>query len=186
MFRREVPVSSGSGRQHARGFALLEVVIASGVIAVIAAGSSVLVSMAIHASRQSRARTMATALAAAKLEQLRSLSWTHVTTTGPAISMSVLRCHDRLEQRPRYRRRQRAPGVAAGHADLEHRRLCGLSGRGGSLGGPRRISCQRRLFTYAAGPCGRLPAIRTTCLSSRSWSAHEGRAECSSPTRFAW
>ena len=82
-------MSSGFGRQHARGFALLEVVIASGVIAVIAAGSSVLVSMAIHASRQSRARTIATALATAKLEQLRSLSWTHVTTTGPAISMSV-------------------------------------------------------------------------------------------------
>jgi prepilin-type N-terminal cleavage/methylation domain-containing protein len=85
---REVLVPSVSGRQYARGFALLEVVIASGVIAVIAAGSSVVVSMAIHASRQSRARTIATALASAKLEQLRSLSWTHVTTTGPAISMS--------------------------------------------------------------------------------------------------
>jgi prepilin-type N-terminal cleavage/methylation domain-containing protein len=73
----------------ARGFALLEVLIASAVIATIAAGSSVLLSMAIHASRQSRVQTIATMLAAEKLEQLRSLTWTHVTTGGPAISMPV-------------------------------------------------------------------------------------------------
>jgi len=82
-------MSAVSARLNARGFALLEVLIASGVIATIAAGSSLLLSMAIRASRQSRVQTVATVLAAEKLEQLRSLTWTHVTTVAPAISMSV-------------------------------------------------------------------------------------------------
>jgi len=43
----------------------------------------------LHAVRQSRVRTLATMLAAEKMEQLRSLTWTHVTTSGPAISMST-------------------------------------------------------------------------------------------------
>jgi len=73
---------------NAWGFALLEVLIASGLIATIAAGASVMISMAWHSTRQSRARTIATMVAAEKIEQLRSLAWTHVTTTGPAISMS--------------------------------------------------------------------------------------------------
>jgi len=81
-------MSSGS-RTRARGFALLEVLIASALIATIAAGSTVLISMVLHAVRQSRVRTLATMLAAEKMEQLRSLTWTHVTTSGPAISMST-------------------------------------------------------------------------------------------------
>ena len=79
-------MSSGS---RSRGFALLEVLIASAVIATVAAGSTLLMSMALHATRQSRVRTLATMLAAEKMEQLRSLTWSHVTTSGPAISMST-------------------------------------------------------------------------------------------------
>lgn len=81
-------MSSGSKPVNGSGFALLEVLIASGLIATIAAGASILVSMAWHASRQSRTRTIATMVAAEKIEQLRSLAWTHVSTTGPAISLS--------------------------------------------------------------------------------------------------
>jgi len=73
---------------NTRGFALLEVLIASALIAAIAAGATVLVSMAVRASRQSRVRTIAALLASEKMEQLRSLTWTHVTTPAPAISMS--------------------------------------------------------------------------------------------------
>lgn len=81
-------MSSGLKPASASGYALLEVLVAAGVIATIAAGASILASMAWHASRQSRVRTIATMVAAQKIEQLRSLAWTHVTTTGPAISMS--------------------------------------------------------------------------------------------------
>ena len=81
-------MSSGTKPASASGYALLEALIAAGLIATIAAGASVLASMAWHASRQSRVRTIATMVAAEKMEQLRSLAWTHVTTTGPAISMS--------------------------------------------------------------------------------------------------
>jgi type II secretory pathway pseudopilin PulG len=79
---------SVSKRVNAGGFALLEVVIAAGLIATVAAGASILAAMAWHASRQSHVRTMATMVASEKMEQLRSLAWTHVTTAGPAISMS--------------------------------------------------------------------------------------------------
>src|SRR5215510_2257751 len=81
-------MSSDSKQVTAAGYALLEVLIASGLIATIAAGATILVSMALQASRQSHARTVATMLAEKKMEQLRSLAWTHVTTTGPAIGMS--------------------------------------------------------------------------------------------------
>jgi type II secretory pathway pseudopilin PulG len=81
-------MSSGSKPVNASGFALLEVLIAAGLIATVAAGASILAAMAWQASRQSHVRTMATIVAVEKMEQLRSLAWTHVTTTGPAISMS--------------------------------------------------------------------------------------------------
>ncbi len=70
------------------GFALLEVVTASAIVATIAAGACVVLSMALQVTRQARVRTMATMVAAQKMEQLRSLAWTHITTGGPAISMS--------------------------------------------------------------------------------------------------
>lgn len=81
-------MSSVCTNTNVRGFALLEVLIASALIATIAAGATLLVSMALRASRQSRVRTIAALLASEKMEQLRSLTWTHVTTPAPAISMS--------------------------------------------------------------------------------------------------
>ena len=71
------------------GFALLEVVIACAIAATVAAGAAVLLSMAMQVNHQARTRTIATMAAARKMEQLRSLAWTHMSTTAPAISMSV-------------------------------------------------------------------------------------------------
>ena len=75
--------------QDRSGFALLEVMIASAIIATVAAGTCVVLALAIHASQAARTRTIATIVAAEKMEQLRSLSWTHMTTRAPAISMSA-------------------------------------------------------------------------------------------------
>lgn len=76
------------GTRTVSGFALLEVVTASAIVATIAAGAAVVLEMAIHTTRQSRTRTVATMAAAEKMEQLRSLTWSHTITSGPAISMS--------------------------------------------------------------------------------------------------
>jgi len=85
-----VPTVMGPSNQTrcVSGFALLEVVIASSIAATLAAGSCVVLAMAIHASHQARNRTVATMQAAQKMEQLRSLAWTHTATSAPAISMS--------------------------------------------------------------------------------------------------
>jgi type II secretory pathway pseudopilin PulG len=74
---------------HCVGFALLEVVIACAIAATIAAGATVVLSMAMQANHQARTRTVATIAAARKMEQLRSLAWTHMSTSAPAISMSM-------------------------------------------------------------------------------------------------
>jgi hypothetical protein len=73
---------------HALGFALLEVVITSAIATTMAAGACVVLAMTIQASHRARIRTVATMVAARKIEQLRSLAWTHISTRGPAISMS--------------------------------------------------------------------------------------------------
>jgi type II secretory pathway pseudopilin PulG len=72
-----------------RGFALLEILVASAVVIAIAAGVSGLAAMTIRAGQRARMRTTATILAVQRMEQLRSLAWTHVTTASPALSMSL-------------------------------------------------------------------------------------------------
>jgi type II secretory pathway pseudopilin PulG len=71
-----------------RGFALLEVVLTSAIATTIAAGAGGLLAMTIRANHRARIHTMATMLAAQKMEELRSLSWTHISTSAPALSMS--------------------------------------------------------------------------------------------------
>jgi type II secretory pathway pseudopilin PulG len=80
---------AGVGRLETRGFALLEVLITTGIVVAIAAGASQIVAIAIRASHAAHVRTMSTLLAAQKMEQLRSLAWTHITTPSPAISISA-------------------------------------------------------------------------------------------------
>jgi type II secretory pathway pseudopilin PulG len=74
--------------RNVSGFALLEVVTASAIVATMTAGAAVVIELAIHTIQQSRARTMETIAAAEKMEQLRSLTWSHTITSGPAISLS--------------------------------------------------------------------------------------------------
>jgi len=58
------------------GFTLIEVLIASILAAAIATGVAHLIAIGIDANRAAREQTVTTMLAASKLEQLRSLSWT--------------------------------------------------------------------------------------------------------------
>lgn len=72
----------------ASGFALLEVLITAALVIAIAGGASHMLGVAVRATYEARVRTMASLYASQKIEQLRSLAWTHVTTLDPAISMS--------------------------------------------------------------------------------------------------
>ncbi len=69
---------------NAHGFALVEVIVASSI----AAGSCMLLSIAIRANQRARTQTVATLAAVRKMEELRSLEWSHIATRSPAISMS--------------------------------------------------------------------------------------------------
>jgi prepilin-type N-terminal cleavage/methylation domain-containing protein len=60
-----------------QGFTLIEVMIAIGLFVAVAIGIAQLVAMAARATRASRERTTAAILAAAKMDQLRSLAWTY-------------------------------------------------------------------------------------------------------------
>jgi type II secretory pathway pseudopilin PulG len=75
-------------RFDSAGFALLEVLITAGLVVAVAAGASHILAIAVRVSHGARVRTMASMLAAEKIEQLRSLTWSHVTTSAPAISIS--------------------------------------------------------------------------------------------------
>jgi type II secretory pathway pseudopilin PulG len=75
-------------RLNNAGFTLLEVLITAGLVVAVAAGASHILAIAVRASHSARVRTMASMLAAEKIEQLRSLTWSHVTTSSPAISIS--------------------------------------------------------------------------------------------------
>jgi prepilin-type N-terminal cleavage/methylation domain-containing protein len=59
------------------GFTLIEVLIAIGLFVAVAIGVAQLVAIAARATRAARERTTAAILAAAKMDQLRSLAWTY-------------------------------------------------------------------------------------------------------------
>jgi type II secretory pathway pseudopilin PulG len=85
---------TASGSPDPRGFALLEVLITAGIVVAVAAGASQIVAIAIRAGHAARVRTMATMLAAQKMEQLRSLAWTHITAGSPPASVFSLSSSD--------------------------------------------------------------------------------------------
>jgi prepilin-type N-terminal cleavage/methylation domain-containing protein len=58
-----------------RGFSLLEVLIATTIVAVALSALAQLFMLSMNANRNAKATTMATVLAAQKMEQLRSLTW---------------------------------------------------------------------------------------------------------------
>jgi prepilin-type N-terminal cleavage/methylation domain-containing protein len=58
-----------------RGFSLLEVLIAIAIVTLVLAAIAPLFALSVHANTAARTITVATLLAAAKMEQLRSLPW---------------------------------------------------------------------------------------------------------------
>jgi prepilin-type N-terminal cleavage/methylation domain-containing protein len=70
-------MSRRSFSRAARGFTLVEVLIAIGLFVTIATGVAQLVAVATRAMRTAREQTMTVMLAAAKMDQLRALEWTY-------------------------------------------------------------------------------------------------------------
>jgi prepilin-type N-terminal cleavage/methylation domain-containing protein len=72
----------GAAADCDRGFTLVEVVVAAALLIVAAAGVAQLVAIGVRASRIARGETTTALLAAQKMEQLRSLSWTFDSSGG--------------------------------------------------------------------------------------------------------
>jgi hypothetical protein len=72
------------------GFSLVEAVVAVGLCMTAAVGVAQLIGVATRAVRTARERTSTTILAAAKMDELRSLAWTYELSSGdnPAIARS--------------------------------------------------------------------------------------------------
>jgi hypothetical protein len=85
---QEVPVPANHPSPPRDGFALVEVLITAMLVVAVAAGGAHIVAVAIRASHGARVRTTTALLAGEKMEQLRSLAWSQITTADPAISMS--------------------------------------------------------------------------------------------------
>jgi type II secretory pathway pseudopilin PulG len=71
-----------TGTDRDRGCTLVEVIVAAALLIVAAAGIAQLIAIAVRASRIARGQTMTTMVAAQKMEQLRSLSWTFDSSGG--------------------------------------------------------------------------------------------------------
>lgn len=73
-----------------RGFTLIEVLIATALMASIAIGVAQLLGIAVAAGHAARVQTSTTILAAGKLEELRSLVWTYEPLAASAVPRSDL------------------------------------------------------------------------------------------------
>jgi len=71
--------------RHARGFSLIEVLVATGILTVGVTALAQLVSIAMRVNASARATTSAVLLAQAKMEQLRGLAW-GVDASGTPVS----------------------------------------------------------------------------------------------------
>jgi type II secretory pathway pseudopilin PulG len=76
-------------RRGRDGFALVEVLVAAGLLVAVAVGLSQVSAAAIRASHAARARTFAAVLASQKMEQLRSLKWSRARIGTPAVLVSA-------------------------------------------------------------------------------------------------
>lgn len=76
-------------RDGAAGFALMEAMIAAGLLVAVAVGVSQIAAIAVRASYAARVRTISTMLAAQKMEQLRSLAWRHAWSGTPAVRVRL-------------------------------------------------------------------------------------------------
>jgi type II secretory pathway pseudopilin PulG len=92
-----------------QGFALIEALIAVAIFVAIAAGIAQLIAVSARAVRSSREQTTAVVLAAAKIDQLRSLAWTYEWS---ASGFAAVPRSDRTTDVSH-------PGLAAGGAGLQ-------------------------------------------------------------------
>jgi hypothetical protein len=70
------------------GFGLVEVLVSAGLLVTVAVGVSHVLALAVRANHAARVRTVSTLLAAQKMEQLRSLTWTYAWS-APGIRQPV-------------------------------------------------------------------------------------------------
>ena len=77
-------------RYRDQGLTLVEVMWAMALLVVLAAGASTMSLRAMEATRRARLQTVAVALAASKLEQLRALEWSFGDPDAPARSSDVV------------------------------------------------------------------------------------------------
>ena len=77
-------MSRGRHPSSASGFTLVEVLIALAIFITIALGVAQLIAVSTRAMRASREQTSAVILAAAKMDQLRSLAWTYESSAAGA------------------------------------------------------------------------------------------------------
>ena len=82
------PLFGVDADRHAAGFTLIEALIAIALVVVCAAGVGQLFAVAAKAVRASREQAASVLLAAAKMEQLRSLEWTYASVAGIAVERS--------------------------------------------------------------------------------------------------
>ncbi len=85
---RDLAVTSKRAPARTRGFTLIEVVVAIGLLVALCAGASMLVTLALATIDRSRQRTTAMVLARAKLEQLLGLTWSARDIGGTLVLLS--------------------------------------------------------------------------------------------------
>jgi prepilin-type N-terminal cleavage/methylation domain-containing protein len=119
---RGLDPSSGNSSAHARGFTLIEVLIALALFVVIAVSVAQLVGVATNAMWTSREHTTAVILAAAKMDQLRALAWTYEPEQAglPAVARTDLTTNLSEPGHP-----GNGPGLSASPADALERTVPG-------------------------------------------------------------
>jgi hypothetical protein len=71
------------------GFSLVEVIVAAGMLAALAAGLAQVFAISARANHVARVQTMGAVLAGQKMEQLRSLTWAHAPGGEPLSDVST-------------------------------------------------------------------------------------------------
>jgi prepilin-type N-terminal cleavage/methylation domain-containing protein len=101
------------------GFSLIEVVVAMGLLTVVSLGVAQMFAMSMNANRIARGQTSATAMAAQKMEQIRSLTW------GFDLQGQGLPVSDTTTNLAAYPHRNDGPGLNPSPADTLEQNVAG-------------------------------------------------------------
>ena len=149
-----------------RGFTLVEVVIAMGLLTVVSLGVAQLFAASTRANLSARSGTSTSAMAEQKMEQIRSLTW-GFDTAGQGLPVS-----DTTTNLTVYPMTSNGTGLNPSPADSLEQNTTGLlrlPGCGRHLGRDRGDARRRRRLTSGAGRLPRCQQTRTTRSSSRFW-----------------